>query len=200
MRMSVCFSYVCSPDPTGRATPLLCGDDRRSVPRSESALMARITFGTGLPGVNLYPPVAQPWESTMSTTDFQAIARAADDLGFDSISIPEHIVVPTEMVELMGSFWSHAMTAMAFVAGATTRLIVDSSVIVVPYHPPVVMAKAVSTLDLLSGGRLRLSIGVGHAEHEFEVLGVPYAQRGQVADEHLAAMIDRKSTRLNSSH
>src|SRR3546814_10527626 len=79
---------------------------------------------------------------------------------------------------------------MAFVAGATTRLIVDSSVIVVPYHHPVVMAKAVSTLDLLSGGRLRLSIGVGHAEHEFEVLGVPYAQRGQVADEHLAAMIE----------
>src|SRR3546814_17399764 len=49
---------------------------------------------------------------------------------------------------------------------------------------------SVSTLDLLSGGRLRLSIGVGHAEHEFEVLGVPYAQRGQVADEHLAAMIE----------
>src|SRR3546814_4346573 len=49
---------------------------------------------------------------------------------------------------------------------------------------------SVSTLDLLSGGRLRLSIGVGHAEHEFEVLGVPYAQRGQVADEPLAAMIE----------
>src|SRR3546814_13793968 len=89
---------------------------------------------------------------------------------------------------------------MAFVAGATTRLIVDSSVIVVPYHHPVVMAKAVSTLDLLSGGRLRLSIGVGHAEHEFEVLGVPYAQRGQVADEHLAAMIELWTTDRPSFH
>src|SRR3546814_16561213 len=110
--------------------------------------MARITFGTGLPGVNLYPPVAQPWESTMSTTDFQAIARAADDLGFDSISIPEHIVVPTEMVELMGSFWSHAMTALAFVAGATTRLIVDSSVIAVPSPPPSFIPTACSRPSL----------------------------------------------------
>src|SRR3546814_11800537 len=94
------------------------------------------------------------------------------------------------MVELMGSFWSHAMTAMAFVAGATTRLIVDSSVIVVPYHHPVVMAKAVSTPDLLSGGRLLLSIGVGHAEHEFEVLGGPSAQRGHGAREYIAAVIE----------
>jgi probable F420-dependent oxidoreductase len=152
--------------------------------------MSGMRFGTGLPGVNLYPPVAQAWESTMTTADFQTIARAADELGFDSISIPEHIVVPTEMVELMGPFWSHAMTAMAFVAGATSRLIVDSAVIVVPYHHPVVMAKAVSTLDLLSGGRLRLSVGVGHAAREFEVLGVPYAARGRITDEHLAAMIE----------
>ena len=83
------------------------------------------------------------------------MARTADELGFDSIAVSEHIVIPADMVELMGAFWSHAMTAMAFVAGATTRLIVDSAVIVMPYHDPVVFAKAVSTLDLLSGGRVR---------------------------------------------
>ena len=55
------------------------------------------------------------------------------------------------------------MTTMAFVAGATTRLIVDSAVIVMPYHDPVVFAKAVSTLDLLSGGRVHGSIGVGRS-------------------------------------
>jgi probable F420-dependent oxidoreductase len=82
------------------------------------------------------------------------------------------------------------MTAMAFVAGATQRLIVDSSVIVLPYHHPVVLAKAASTLDLLTGGRVRLSIGVGHAKHEFDALGVPFHERGRVADEYLAAMIE----------
>src|SRR6202042_2512237 len=99
----------------------------------------------------------------MRPEDFQLVARTADELGFDSIAIPEHIVMPAEMVELMGPFWTHALTVMAFVAGATSRLIVDSSVIVLPYHDPVVFAKAVSTLDFLSGGRVRISIGVGHA-------------------------------------
>ena len=138
------------------------------------------------------------------------MARTADELGFDSIAIPEHIVMPEEMVELMGSFWSHAMTAMAFVAGATTRIIVDASVIVLPYHAPVVMAKAVSTLDLLSGGRVRLSIGVGHAEREFDVLGAAYHERGRIdrrvprrhdraLDEHQAPPSTARTSTSNAS-
>jgi probable F420-dependent oxidoreductase len=147
-------------------------------------------FATGLPGTTRYPPITQAWESSMTTVDFQRVARTADELGFDSMTIPEHIVMPEEMVELMGPFWSHAMTAMAFVAGATQRLIVDSSVIVLPYHHPVVLAKAAATLDHLSGGRTRLSIGVGHAEREFEALRVPFHERGRITDEYLAAMIE----------
>ena len=147
-------------------------------------------FATGLPGLTRYPPITKPWEASLRPEDFQLVARTADELGFDSIAISEHIVMPAEMVELMGPFWTHALTAMAFVAGATTRIIVDSAVIVLPYHDPVVFAKAVSTLDLLSGGRVRLSIGVGHAEREFEMLGVAYHERGRMTDEYLAAMIE----------
>ena len=147
-------------------------------------------FSTGLPGLNRYPPISCEWEASLGAQDFQRVARTADELGFDSIAVSEHIVIPADMVELMGSFWSHAMTAMAFVAGATTRLIVDSTVIVMPYHDPVVFAKAVSTLDLLSGGRVRVSIGVGHAEREFEVLRAPFHERGRMTDEYLAAMIE----------
>jgi len=147
-------------------------------------------FSTSLPGTHRYPPISYEWEASMGTTDFQLVARTADELGFDSIAISEHIVIPSDLVDLMGAFWSHAMTAMAFVAGATSRLIVDSAVIVVPYHDPVVFAKAVSTLDLLSGGRVRISIGVGHAEREFEVLRAPFHERGRMTDEYLAAMIE----------
>jgi probable F420-dependent oxidoreductase len=153
-------------------------------------MLSGVKFSTGLPGLTRYPPIIRAWETTMRAEDFQHIARTVDELGFDSIAIPEHIAMPSEMVELMGSFWTHALTAMAFVAGATSRLIVDSSVIVLPYHDPIVFAKAVSTLDLLSGGRVRISIGVGHAEREFEVLGVPFRERGHIADEYLAAMIE----------
>ena len=86
-------------------------------------------FSTGLPGLNRYPPITYDWEASMRPR-LPARRRTADELGFDSSPIPEHIVIPADMVELMGSFWSHAMTAMAFVAGATSRLIVDSAVIV----------------------------------------------------------------------
>lgn len=147
-------------------------------------------FSIGLPGVTRYPPILQKWEPSMGPDDFQLVARTADKLGFDSITIPEHIVMPSEMAELMGPFWTHAFTVMAFVAGATSKIVVDSSVIVVPYHQPVVFAKAVSTLDLLSGGRVRLSIGIGHAKKEFEAVGAPYHERGRVADEYLAAMVE----------
>jgi probable F420-dependent oxidoreductase len=149
-----------------------------------------VKFSTGLPGLTRYPPITKPWETTLGPADFQLVARTADELGFHSLAIPEHIVMPSEMVELMGPFWTHALTAMAFVAGATTRLVVDSSVVVLPYHDPIVFAKAISTLDFLSGGRVRLSVGVGHAEREFEVLGVPFHERGRITDEYLAAMIE----------
>jgi probable F420-dependent oxidoreductase len=147
-------------------------------------------FSTGLPGLHRYPPISSEWEASMRAEDFQLVARTADELGFDSIAVSEHIVIPDDMVDLMGAFWSHAMTAMAFIAGATSRVIVDSAVIVLPYHDPVVLAKAVSTLDLMSGGRVRVSIGVGHAEREFEVLRAPFHERGRMTDEYLAAMIE----------
>jgi probable F420-dependent oxidoreductase len=147
-------------------------------------------FSTSIPGVFRYPPVSAAWESAMRPADFQLVARTVDELGFDSVAVPEHIVMPSDMVELMGAEWPHAMTVMAFVAGATSRVIVDSSVIVLPYHQPIVLAKAVSTLDVLTGGRVRLSVGVGHAEREFAILGVPFHERGRMTDDHLAAMIE----------
>jgi probable F420-dependent oxidoreductase len=147
-------------------------------------------FSTNLPGTSRYPPTTNEWETAMRPEDFQIIARTAEEVGFDAIMINEHIAMPSEMVGLMGSFWPHAFTVMAFVAGATTNITVDSAVIVMPYHHPVVFAKAVSTLDFLTGGRVRLSIGVGHSQHEFDVLGVPFHERGKVTDEYLAAMIE----------
>ena len=146
-------------------------------------------FSTGLPGLDRYPPGFSPkWAEILSAADFQRIARTADGLGYDSINIPEHIVMPNNLATAMGSHWPHALTAMAFVAGATTRIRVNSSVIVLPYHDPIVFAKAVATLDVLSGGRVSLTFGVGHAEHEFEALHIPFNRRGRITDEYVEAM------------
>ena len=147
-------------------------------------------FMTSLPGTTRYPPMEDDWRASLRPEDFQLMARTADELGFDSIAFSEHVVVPDAMAQFMGSFWPHAMTAMAFAAGATSRIVVDSSIMVLPYHNPLVLAKAVSTLDLLSGGRVRISVGVGHAEAEFEALGVPFHERGRLADEYLDVMIE----------
>jgi probable F420-dependent oxidoreductase len=146
-------------------------------------------FSTSMPGLNRYPPGFSPeWATNLTAADFQRIARTADDLGYDSINIPEHIVMPDHLAPAMGSHWPHALTAMAFIAGATTRIRVNSSVIVLPYHHPVALAKAVSTLDVMSSGRVILTFGVGHAEHEFEALGVPFHGRGRITDEYVEAM------------
>jgi len=148
-----------------------------------------VRFHAELPGLNRYPPGFTPeWTTRLTATDFQRIARTADELGYDAINVPEHIVMPNELAPTMGAYWPHAFTAMAFIAGATTRLKVNSCVIVLPYHEPLALAKAVATLDLLSGGRVMLTFGVGHAEHEFRALGIPFERRGRIADEYLEVM------------
>src|SRR5579875_1814325 len=115
-------------------------------------------FSPGMPGLNGYPPGnSPPWAAHIGPSEFQRIARTADQLGYDSVNIPEHIVMPVDLATAMGSQWPHALTAMAFLAGATERLRVNSCVIVLPYHHPVPLAKAVATLDVMSGGRVTLT-------------------------------------------
>ena len=80
------------------------------------------------------------------------------------------------------------MTTITFLAGATKRIQVYNSVLVLPYRDPVILAKQMSTLDFLSGGRSILGIGIGHLEKEFEVLKVPRAERGPMSDEYLEAI------------
>jgi probable F420-dependent oxidoreductase len=148
-----------------------------------------VRFLTDLPGLSRYPPgFDPPWARALTTADFQAIARTADDLGYDAISIPEHIVMPNALAPMMGAHWPHAFTVMAFVAGATTHLKVNSCVIVLPYHDPLPLAKAIATLDVLSSGRVMLTFGVGHAEDEFRALRLPFHRRGRMTDEYLEVM------------
>jgi probable F420-dependent oxidoreductase len=147
-----------------------------------------VRFVTGMPGLSRYAPVEPPWASEMSATDMQRLARAIDDLGFDGLLVPEHIVLPPDLADTMGAHWPDALTAMAFLAGATSRLTVISAIVILPLHHPLVAAKAIATLDVLSGGRVIVACGVGHSAEEYEALGVRFDQRGRMADEYLEAM------------
>ena len=150
-------------------------------------------FWTGLPGLSRWPPASfaipgENWQEHLAAADFQRIAAAADRLGFDAVSVPEHVVLPRELAGHMGGRWPDALTVMAFIAGATTRIAVNSGVIILPLHNPVRLAKAVATLDVLSGGRAMVTVGTGMAPGEFSALGVDFRRRGRITDEYIRAM------------
>ncbi|HEV2368399.1 MAG TPA: TIGR03619 family F420-dependent LLM class oxidoreductase, partial [Acidimicrobiales bacterium] len=140
-----------------------------------------------LPGNN-HLPGTPGWMTRLRAPDHQRIARVIDELGFHTITTMEHLAMPIEEIPRLGPYWTHALSVMGFVAGATRRVRIDTSVLVLPYHHPLALAKAIATIDVLSGGRVNLSVGVGHAVREFEVLGVPFSERGAWTDEMLDAI------------
>ncbi len=103
-------------------------------------------------------------------------ARSAEELGYDSIWAGDHISFHIPILE--------SLTLLSFLAAATERIKLGTAVYLMPLRPPALIAKITSTLDLLSGGRLTLGIGVGgEFPPEFEASGVPVAERGSRTDE-----------------
>jgi probable F420-dependent oxidoreductase len=147
-----------------------------------------VKFGLGTPALITYPPVMSAWEQDATGVDIVRIAQKADELGFDWLTVPEHIVMPHEMLEIMGPRYPEAIAASAFLLGATKRIKVLTYVLVLPYRNPLMLAKQIATFDWLSGGRFMLGTASGHLEREFELLGVPFHERGKLADEYIRAM------------
>jgi probable F420-dependent oxidoreductase len=137
------------------------------------------------------------------TTDaawIAAFAKHVEACGFESIVVVEHTVLmacydsvypydESGRVELASDCpVPDPLELLAFLAGRTTRLGLATGVLVLPNHHPVVLAKRVATLDALSGGRVRLCVGVGWLKEEIEACGAPFESRGRRADEQLAVM------------
>jgi probable F420-dependent oxidoreductase len=144
-------------------------------------------FDVAFPGNN-HLPTTPEWTRSLGPPEWKRFATAVDQAGYNAITTSEHFAMPYEEVPRLGPYWTHALSVLAFVAGTTERVRLDASVLVLPYHHPLALAKALSTIDVLSGGRLNVSVGVGHAVREFEVLGVPFDERGPISDEMLEAM------------
>jgi probable F420-dependent oxidoreductase len=110
------------------------------------------------------------------------IARAAEELGFESLWVSDHIVIP-ESHRGFGDMFYEPLTTLTYIGACTSRIRLGTSVIILPYRNPVVLAKTISTLDVLSGGRVILGVGVGWLKDEFNALGIPYEERGPITDE-----------------
>jgi len=124
--------------------------------------------------------------------DLAAAARAAEAVGFDSVWAGEHIVLPDPQVAPSPMSPQDpaldSLLALTWAAAHTTTIRLATGIVILPQRNPVVLAKEVATLDVLSGGRVMLGIGAGYLEPEFRAVGVNFAERGAVTDEYLDAM------------
>lgn len=132
----------------------------------------------------------QPWEAGVTGADQTRMVKRADELGYDLIHVPEHFIIPRAHVDLSGPHYFHSQAAQGYIAGATQRIRIGTSITILPLQHPIVTAKALATIDWLSGGRVDVAFGVGWLEGEFKALNVPFRERGRMADEYLAAIIE----------
>jgi len=115
----------------------------------------------------------------------RACARIAEQAGFDALFVSDHLCIPPDQTEGSGGRYLDVLATLAFVAGATEKIRLGVSVLVVPYRPAVLTAKQVATIQELSGERMILGIGVGWMTPEFDALGVEFRRRGAITDETL---------------
>jgi len=118
-----------------------------------------------------------------------AVARAAEAAGFDAVFVTDHPFPPDRWLAAGGHHALDPFVALSFAAAATTRLRVQTHILVLPYRNPFLTAKAAASLDALSAGRLILGVAAGYLEEEFSALGADFARRNEVADETLRALV-----------
>jgi probable F420-dependent oxidoreductase len=151
-----------------------------------------VEFGISLPGRG---PLAKP-------DQVLTIAAKADALGYASIFVTDHVVLPASMARSVYPYsatgqlpggaaqdYLEPLAMLGCLSRVTKRARLGTSVLVIPYRHPLVTAKILATIDQLSGGRVILGAGVGWLREEFEALGAPpFEERGPVTDEYLRFM------------
>ncbi len=145
-------------------------------------------------------PHVGPYAREQAVDRLQTVAQQAEALGFHSLWVGDHIVLPTQLTSKYpyhpeGKFpldpadnFLEPLTVLSYVAACTTTIRLGTGVLIIPYRPPIVTAKMVATLDVLSRGRVILGAGVGWMAEEFAFLNAPYHERGAQTDEYLRAM------------
>lgn len=111
--------------------------------------------------------------------------RFAEEAGFESIWITDHIAIPPDDAEGSGGRYTDPLTTLAWLAGLTTTINVGAGVLILPYRSALPTAKQIATVQELSRGRLLLGVGVGWMDAEFKALGIDRRRRGRISDEAL---------------
>ena len=127
------------------------------------------------------------------------VAQRAEALGYHSVWVFQRLLYALQpkcdYPPMPGQPWPKAfervfdpIVSLAYVAGATKRVRLGTSVLIMPYYTPILLAKQLATLDIVSGGRLDVGLGIGWSEDEYDAVGVPFEKRGRRADEFLRCL------------
>jgi probable F420-dependent oxidoreductase len=131
-------------------------------------------------------------KATLGPVETARLARLAEELGYRSWWAGEHVVLPSPRVPAAPMEPTDPildpLVHLAYVAAVTERLELGTGIVILPQRNPLVLAKQVASLDVLSGGRLLLGVGAGYLEPEMTAVGVPFSERGRRTDEYLDAM------------
>src|ERR1700751_4314189 len=133
-----------------------------------------------------HPIITHPYNpERISGSGVATVAAAAEAAGFHGLGFTDHPAPTQRWLDAGGHDALDPFVAMGFAAARTTTLRLIPNIVVLPYRNPFVVAKAGATLDLLSGGRFTLAIGVGYLKREFAALGVGYDDRAELFEESL---------------
>lgn len=147
-----------------------------------------IRLSISTPVVMMLPQISGEWEKQASIDDVARIAEAADRLGYYHLTCSEHIALPAAEHHRRGARYWDPLATFGYLAARTRRIRLATNVLVLGYHHPLEIAKRYGTLDKVSNGRLILGVGVGSLKEEFELLGVPFDDRGPRGDDALRAL------------
>jgi probable F420-dependent oxidoreductase len=154
----------------------------RAVPEGQ------VVYGMQLPIQSQSTLYVAPWEKQAGPAELARIARVADEAGFFYLGVCDHTAIPTRLADAMGTVWYDTVATLGWLAALTTRTHLLSHVLVLAQRHPLRAAKELSTLDLLSGGRLIVGVGAGHVPEEYELLTGDFAGRGRHTDEAVSAL------------
>ncbi len=148
----------------------------------------RAVYGMQLPIQSQSTAYVAKWELSSGPAELAQVAKTADDAGFFYLGVCDHTAIPTSRAEAMGTTWYDTTATLGWLAGITTKSYLLSHVLILAQRHPLRAAKELSTLDLLSNGRLIVGVGAGHVAEEYELLTGDFDERGRHTDEAVAAL------------
>lgn len=162
--------------------------------------MSPVKLSVSTPVVITMPQASAEWEQGASIEDLAQIATAADRLGYHHLTCSEHVALPAAEQQRRGVRYWDPLATLGYLAAHTQRIRLATNVLVLAYHHPLEIAKRYGTLDRVSNGRLILGVGVGSLKEEFDLLGVPFEDRGPRGDDALRALRASLSVREPAYH